>query len=138
MIIEETKNIKSSKKELRQFGIVMGVAFGLLGILFLWRHKGYYPYLFVVSAVFFIFGIALPVILKPVQKIWMSVAILIGHVVTRVILSILFFLVLTPMGLIARLFGKQFLNLKIDKSQKSYWNYREAKELKQSNYERQF
>ena len=104
----------------------------------MWRHKGCYSFLFVVSTLFFIFGSTLPAILKPVQKIWMSVAILIGHVVTRVILSILFFLVLTPMGLIARLFGKQFLNLKIDKSQDSYWIARKANGFERNEYERQF
>lgn len=135
---EEIKNIKSTKKELRQFGIVMGVAFGLLGVLLLWRQKDYYSYLFFISTAFFILGIILPAILKPIQKAWMSVAILMGFVMTRVILSILFFLVTTPMAFAARLFGKQFLNLKIDKSQKSYWNYREMEELKQSDYEKQF
>jgi hypothetical protein len=68
----------------------------------------------------------------------MTLAILIGWFMTRIILSILFYLVLTPTRLLARLFGKQFLDLKMDNSKKSYWNYRESKELKKSEYERQF
>ena len=138
MIIQEIKNIKSGKKELRQFGRAMGVAFGLLGALFLWRHKGYHPYLLVVSAVFFIFGITLPVILKPIQKVWMSIAILMGFVMTRVILIVLFYLVVTPIGLLAKLFGKDFLDLKFNRNADSYWIARKANGFERSEYERQF
>ncbi|MDP8260309.1 MAG: SxtJ family membrane protein [Candidatus Gygaella obscura] len=138
MIVEEIKNIKSTKKELRQFGIVMGVVCGLLGALFLWRQKDYYPYLFAISALFLSLGFVLPIILKPIQKVWMSIAVLMNFVMTRVILSILFYLIVTPIGLLAKLFGKQFLDLKIDKRKKSYWNYRKSVEFSQSNYEKQF
>lgn len=138
MIIEEIKNVKSTEKELRQFGIVMAIVFGLLGVLFLWRHNSCYSYFFVISAVFFFFGITLPIILKPIQKIWVSIAILMGYVMLRVILSILFFLVFTPTGLATRLFSKQLLDLKIERGKKSYWNHRRKKESNYNNYEKQF
>ena len=138
MIIEEIKNIKNSRKEVRQFGIVMAVAFALLGALFLWRHKNYYLYLFIVSAVFFILSIGLPGILKPIQKTWMSIAVLIGWLVTRVILILLFYIVVTPISFLGKLFGKEFLDLKFNRNTDSYWVLREVSKSETKNYENQF
>ena len=53
MISEEIRNIKSGKKELRQFGYTMGIVLGVLGLLFLWRGKEWYPYFIALSVVFF-------------------------------------------------------------------------------------
>lgn len=130
-------NIKS-KKELRKFGITVGVVFGLLGALLCWRAKDYYYYFLILCGAFVIPGVIAPMTLKPVEKVWMGAAKRMGWVMTRVILSILFFLVFTPMGLVAKLFGKQFLDLKIDKRKKSYWNYRKKKEFDRGDYEKQF
>lgn len=138
MITEEIKNIKSGKKDLRTFGITMAIALGVLGLLFLWRGRSFYPYLFILSAAFLILGVVAPIILKPVQKAWMTFAIIMGWFMTRLILSILFYLVFTLMALVARLFAKRFLDLKIDRSSTSYWKYREPRELIKQDYERQF
>jgi hypothetical protein len=136
--IDEIKNIKSEKSDLRKFGITIGIVLGILGGLFLWRQKDYYYYFLVFSFIFIFLGISFPTLLKPIQKIWMSLAVIIGWFMTRVILSILFYLVLTPTGLILRLFGKQFLDLKMDNPKKSYWKYRDPKAIKKSRYEKQF
>lgn len=137
-MIEEIKNIKSGKSELKRFGITIGIIFGLLGILFLWREKDYYSYFIVLSIVFIVLGGVMPVLLKPIQKAWMTLAVILGWFMTRVILCILFYVVFTPIGLVARMFGKQFLDLKINNPKESYWIYRESKEFKKSDYERQF
>lgn len=68
----------------------------------------------------------------------MAAAIIIGWFMSRVILVILFYLVLTPTAIIARIFGKRFLELKWDRSQKTYWNYREEQAPDKSRYEKQF
>lgn len=138
MLIEEIKNIKSGKSELRKFGITIGIILGLLGGLFLWRDKDYYFYFLILSTAFIFLGLVMPILLKPIHKAWMTLAILLGWFMTRVILSILFYLVVIPISLVSRVFGKQFLDLKMDKSKKSYWNYRETKKIRKSEYERQF
>ncbi|MBV6465434.1 MAG: hypothetical protein DYG84_13285 [Candidatus Brocadia sp. AMX3] len=138
MIVEELKNIKSSKKELRKFGITMGAVLVVIGGLLWWRGKEYYSYLFIPSAVFFFLGLIIPFLLKPVHKMWMGLAVLMSWFMTRVILSILFYLGLTPMGFVARLFGKDFLRLKFDKqATDSYWILKE-KGKDRDTYEKQF
>ena len=138
MIIEEIKKIKSEKKELRQFGVTIGIVLALLAGLLLWREKDYYLYLLIISIFFFFTGLALPVLLKPIHKMWMTLAILVGWFVTRLIMIILFYLVVTPIGLLTRLCGKDFLDTQFKKNVNSYWIPRKTITLDKTNYERQF
>lgn len=138
MIIEEIKNIKSGKKDLRKFGVTIGIALALLGVLFLWRGNEIYVYFFILSAILIFLSLLIPTLLKPLQKIWMSFAVIMGWFMSRVLLSVLFYIVVTPIGLITGIIGKRFLDLKFDKSKESYWNFRQTKEVKRSDYERQF
>lgn len=138
MIVEEIKTIKSGKSDLRQFGITMGIVLILFGGLFLWCDKDYYIYLFIIAAAFIILGLAVPFVLKPIHKVWMTISIILGWIMTRVILSVLFYLVVTPTRCLARLFGKQFLDLKIDKNARSYWIPKKELKLNKAEYERQF
>ncbi|MEF9425698.1 MAG: SxtJ family membrane protein [Candidatus Mariimomonas ferrooxydans] len=138
MLREEINNIKSDKGELRKFGITIGIVLGLFGLLLLWRGKDLSFYFLLISAGFVFFGVALPNILKPIHRIWMILAICIGWFMTRLILSVLFYVVFTMTRFLAALSGKRFLNLKMDKSKKSYWIYKESKKIKRSDYERQF
>lgn len=138
MIIEEIKNIKSGRSELRKFGITMGIFLGLLGGLSWWRANDYYSYLFILSIAFLLFGLAMPMLLKPIHKIWMTLAILMGWLMTRIILSVLFYLVVTPVSLLTRLFGKDFLGLRFNNDADSYWIPREGVKKHKSEYEKQF
>lgn len=138
MLKEEIRNIKSGKSELRKFGITIGIVLSLLGAALWWRGKDYFTYFLILSSAFVFLGLLLPTLLKPIQKAWMIFAVILGWFMTRVILSILFYFVFTSIGLAGKLFGKQFLDLKIDKSKKSYWIYREHVPFDRKNYERQF
>jgi len=138
MTIEGIKDIKSGRKELRKFGLTMGIFLGLLGGLSWWRANDYYSYLFIFSIAFLLFGLAVPMLLKPIHKIWMTLAILMGWLMTRVILSVLFYLVVTPVGLLARLLGKDFCGLELRSNTDSYWRPREGIKKHKSDYEKQF
>ena len=83
-------------------------------------------------------ALLMPRILLPFQKIWMTIAIILGWIMTRVILSVLFFVIVTPISLIAKIAGKHFLDVKWDRSQQSYWNRRERGETVPTKYENQF
>ena len=138
MLLEEIRNIKSGKKDLRSFGITIGVVLGILAGLLWWKGKDTYNIFIMLSLAFIFFGLVLPAALKPLQKAWMAFAVIMGWFMTRVILSVLFYLVFTFIGGFSRLFGKKFLDLKMDDSQKSYWISRKNKPLNRSEYERQF
>ena len=138
MIIEEIKNIASEKRELRKFGITVGIVLGLLGGLFFWREKEYYFYFLIFSAALLFLGTVVPILLKPIHKVWMILALLLGWVMTRMILSVLFYLVVTPIGLLAKLFGKDRLDLAFDKSAESYWRSKDNTRQETNDYEKQF
>jgi hypothetical protein len=138
MIIEEIKNISSGTKDLRKFGITLGIFFGLLGGLFLWQEKDYYYYFFILSGAFMVLGLAVPVLLKPIHKIWMTLSIHMGWLMTRVILIVLFYLVVTPISILGKCFNKNFLELKINKTMDSYWIKKNVSKFQRRNYEKQF
>jgi len=138
MLLEEIKNIKSEKKDLRNFGLTIGIVLGLLAGLLWWKGRDTYSIFAVIAVVFILFGLLLPAVLKPLQKVWMTLAVIMGWIMTRVILGVLFYLVFTAIGGIGRLLGKKFLDLKIDPAIKSYWIIREQKTFNKSDYEKQF
>lgn len=134
-----TKDKKINRVELRKFGITMGAILSLLGAIFLWRGRGCYFYLFILSMSFLFFGAVLPSLLKPIYKIWMTLGILMGWVMTRIILCTLFYLVVTPISLLLKLFGKDSLGLKFKRNHiDTYWIPKENKRFVKSDYERQF
>ena len=137
-MLEEIESIKSNKSDLRKFGVGLGVILlGIAGFLF-WKERDLFQIFLAISIALFLTAMTIPVVLKPVYWPWMIVATLLGWVMTRLILSLLFYLVFTPLGLILRCFGKQFLELRWDKSAESYWNFRSTQELQSENYEKQF
>ncbi len=137
-MFEEIKNIKSGSKELRQFGITIGVVTGLLGVWCILAGKGGWFYFVIISALFLSLGMLRPLVLKPIQKVWMTLARLIGWLVTRLILTIFFYCVVTPIGIVARLFGKRFLDTKCDIRAASYWIPKESAPSDKKAYENQF
>ena len=137
-IREDIKQLKTSARDLRKFGLMVGGVFAVLGGLMLLRHKAHYPYFLWPGAVLVLFGAILPRALKWIYIAWMSVAFVLGFVMAHVILTLLFFLVITPIGLVARLMGKDFLSLKLDRAAKSYWIPREKKPKSAADYSRQF
>ena len=137
-MLEEIKNIKSEKSDLRMFGITIGVILLIIAGFLFWKEKESFQILLTFGVTLCILGIAIPFILKPIYWVWMIFAIILGWFMTRVILSLLFYVVFTSIGLTARLFGKQFLDLRWDKSKESYWNFRTNEHLQKENYEKQF
>jgi hypothetical protein len=138
MLRHELHAISSSKRDLRNFGLVVGGVLLLLGILLLWRGRGSAPVFLVCGITMILAGVLSPSVLKPLHRPWMMAAVALGWLSTRIILSVLFYAIMTPISFLARISGKRFLSLKPDSSLKSYWNYREHKEWKPEEYERQF
>ena len=134
---DEIKTIESSKKKLREFGLTIGIFLLILGGLALWRHKAHANFLFVTSSPFISLALVAPAALKPFQKIWMALALCLGWVMSRVILCVLFYAVLTPIALILRLAGKDLLQRRQGEKKDTFWTNHAINKPTQS-YENQF
>ena len=137
-MIEDIRNIKSEKSDLRNFGITLGIILLIVCGLLFWNEKESFQIFLIAGIILSFTAVARPSFLRPFYRIWMVFAIILGWIMTRLILIFLFYVIITSIGLTSRLFGKQFLELRWDKSKESYWNFRTNRHLKKLNYERQF
>jgi saxitoxin biosynthesis operon SxtJ-like protein len=128
---------QSSVAVARRFGLTVGSAFLLLGALLAWRGKPAGAVsLAAVGALLALGGLARPVWLRPVYQAWMQVGQLLSKVTTPIILGVIYFLVITPFGLIRRLSGRD--SLARSKRATSYWVGREGSPSDRSGMEHQF
>jgi hypothetical protein len=106
------------RKGLRDFALVTGaIISGLFGILMPWFFDLAWPmWPWVVAAILIIIGLTVPMALQPVYKIWMRFGLALNKVTTPVILGLVFFLVITPTGLIRRLVSDDSMARKLDES----------------------
>jgi Saxitoxin biosynthesis operon protein SxtJ len=137
-IRNEIKQLKTGARELCKFGLLVGGVFTALGAILLLRHRSAAPYFLAIGGFLIVAGLIAPRTLKYIYVVWMSLAIVLGFVVSGILLTLFFFLVITPIGLVARCFGNDFLSLKLDRTAASYWIPREHKPKTQAEYERQF
>ena len=137
MIIEKVKNVNYQKEQLRIFGIKVSITFGVLGGLFLWRGEEYYLCFFILSVIFLFLSIIVPALLGPVQKTFINSARILNWVITQFILIILFYFVVSPIGLVIKLLGKGWLSSQ-KKVTNSYWITKKNTKFEKSHYERQF
>ena len=137
-IRQEIRELETGPRELRKFGLMVGGVFVAIGVLFLLRHKPSYPFFLGLGSTLIVFGALWPRALKHIYIAWMALAFTLGFVMSNVILTLLFFLLVTPIGLLSRLFGKDFLARKLDKHGASYWIPRAHETRTAENYERQF
>jgi hypothetical protein len=108
-------------RQIRKFGAITLIFFGVLFCLALWRHKLIVTYVFgILSLLGFCFLIA-PQPLTPIYASWLKVAHFIGKVMTIVILTVAYYLVITPSAQLKRLFGGRPLPLAPDKNATTYW-----------------
>lgn len=138
MLLDEIKNIKNSDADLKKFGFTLGLFFLLIGLFWLWKSRPWTFYWFELAAFFLILALLAPRFLGLAQKVWMTLALLIGWVMTRVILSIVFYGVMTPISLVARWTGKKFLGNKNFDSSDSAWVIRTPTDQKKEGCEKQY
>lgn len=137
-MIEEFKNIKSEKKDLRNFGLIVGVALIIISFLIFKKRINIINYSVPLGFILIILGLIYPTILKPLQKIWMMISVILGFFMTRIIIFILFVIAFIPLSFALKIFNKKLIDVSINKRKKSYWVYREAKKINVSDYEKQY
>jgi hypothetical protein len=138
VIAEEVRAVREDPSSLRKFGLTMGIALAAFGGLFLWRERAVAPYLLLIAAAFLFLAVLAPRALKPIQRGWMTLAIVLGWFMTRLLLVIVFYVGITPIAMIARLTGKRFLKLDFDPAAETYWEKREPDTRGKERYESQF
>ena len=135
---QEIRELKTGARELRKFGLMVGSVLVALGLLFFLRHKSSYPFLVWPGVALILFGAIAPRALKYPYIAWMTVAFSLGFVMARILLTAGFVLLVTPIALIARLFGRDFLNRKWQRQATTYWMQCEPAPKNPENYEQQF
>lgn len=138
MLLNEIKNIVSTEKEARKFGVQIGTFLAIVSIILFVLQKNYAFYFFFIGVLLIIIGNFLPRILILPNRIWMIIGIILGFYTSRLILFILFYLIISPISFIAKIFGKDFLDEKLNRQQDSYWNLREKKSYDKSQTEKQY
>ena len=108
-------------KQIRKFGLVALVFFGFLCSLGFWMKKPLPTYLFGSLSILGLLFILIPKQLEPVYLAWLKIAHLLGRIITTLILALAYYLVITPSGLIKRLFGGRPIPIKPNKKASSYW-----------------
>lgn len=122
-MINEIKNISSTQKELRDFGLLVGGVFLVLGIFIL---KNVTSHAAIIGFTLVTVGLIKPKLLKYIYICWMTIALMMGWVVTRIILLVVFLLVMIPLKLVLQWKGERLLDTKINKRAKTYWLRRQA------------
>ena len=117
----------------RSFGIVFFIFFIIIGLYPLFNNSEPRIWSLSLALIFLIFGLLNLRILTPLNKIWFKFGIILGKIVSPIIMGIVFFVVVTPIGLIMRIIGKDLLSLKFDKNIKSYWVEKRGPKSKMKN-----
>ncbi|MGE5363269.1 MAG: hypothetical protein ACM3SM_04000 [Bacteroidota bacterium] len=138
MIIEEIKNIETSEKEIKKFAATVGIVLAVIAVLLLYFSRGSYIYFAGVSAFLLLFRFVWYKTLTPLYIFWMTLSVVLGWISTRIILTLLYYFVMTPIRMIAGISGKKFLELKPDPSKESYWILRNRKKSEPADFEKQF
>lgn len=103
----------------RGFGIVFFVVFAVIGFIF--RESSASWFWFGAAASILITALVAPRLLRSANKLWFLFGMALGRITTPIVMGILFFLVVTPTGLIVRALGQDPLRLRIDKTASTYW-----------------
>ena len=110
----------------RSFALVFFFVFLIMGLWPLMREELPRIWLLTISIFFLVLGIMNSKLLTPLNKIWFKIGIFLGNLVAPIIMGIIFFIVVTPIGLFMKLIGKDLLQKKYDKKKKSYWIKRDG------------
>ena len=109
------------KSSNRSFGILFFLVFLGFGLWPLTKELSPNIYLIIISVVFLVLGLLNSKLLSPLNEIWIKFGEILGRVIAPLIMALVYFLILTPISLLVRAFGKDLLGLKYVKQQNSYW-----------------
>ena len=109
---------KSSNKS---FGILFFLVFLGFGLWPLTKDMSPNIYLITISVIFLILGLLNSKLLSPLNNLWIKFGEILGKVIAPIVMAVVYFLILTPISLLVRLFGKDLIKMKFNNNIKSYW-----------------
>ena len=115
------KNNLTSASSNRSFGIVFFVFFLIVAFWPLKNGEDLRVWSLIISFIFLLLGLINSKILTPLNKLWFKLGIFLGNFISPIVMALVFFLVVTPTGIIMRLFGKNLLRINKMKNVKTYW-----------------
>lgn len=127
---------KKEIKELRRFGFGLALGLNIAGCVMFYREKAHFIWFTDTGSLVLVFAIAYPVVLCPIKKILDAIILWIGKIANTVTLLIVFYLIFSPIGILLRLFQKDILSKKLDKSVSSYWIKKNKSTVAIDYYER--
>ena len=117
LIVDDVVTVSSN----RSFGIVFSVLFAFLGLGPLAQGRPVRSWALVVAAAFFLAALARPRILAPLNRLWLSFGVVLHACISPVIMGLVFYATVTPIGLVRRLLGQDPLRLRLDRDAVTYW-----------------
>ncbi len=132
------QRVNADKTVLKKFSVTMCAALFVVGVIVSLKHSDTFIWFYSAGAFFFLFGVFLPYLLRPVYVIWMKLSFILGWINTKILLLAAFYLVLTPIHLGLILFRIEPLDRKIEKNKPTYWRKRKKHVFNPLDYERQF
>ncbi len=109
---------RSSEKS---FGILFFVVFAIIGLYPLLSFNFVRVWALAIALIFLFLGLTKPSVLKPLNTGWIKLGEILGKIIAPIVMLLVFFIVITPIGLMLRLFGKDILGLKFSEKVKTYW-----------------
>ena len=125
-------NSETNQSSNKNFGIVFFIVFMLISLYPLLNSGNIRFWALIISLIFLFFGILNSQILNPLNKLWFKFGIFLGKIISPLIMAIIFFLVVTPTGLLMKLWRKDLLNLKFN-NKKTYWIEKNGPKSKMKN-----
>ena len=120
-MLKQLIKASADRREIRKFAIPIAVLLLAVGAFALWREKSFALPLMGIAAFLVAAAYIVPVILRPLYVPWMALAAVLGYVMTRVLLTLTYFVMITPIGLLRRLFGSDSLNRRFPGNKETYW-----------------
>ena len=110
-----------SQSSNRSFGLLFFIVFLIIGLWPLKNGDNLNLYFSITSLIFLILGLLNSKLLSPLNKIWIKFGEILGTIIAPIIMALVYFVILTPVSLVVRVFGKDFLSLKFINKQQTYW-----------------
>ena len=116
-----------SQSSNRSFGLLFFIVFIVVGLWPVIKGEAANIYLILISLFFLILGLINSKILSPFNKAWIKFGEILGSIIAPIIMALVFFVFLTPISFLVRVFGKDLLGIKFNKKKTSYWINRNKK-----------